>query len=117
MNYWICWYKIKKWTISGLVLWVNSSLKSRKGITLNNHIYYQGFVWQTIKLFTLKNTDSLFIGRSWAIEPSKNLRFISVYGLRLPYESLQYKSVAPYIKGIEQLAEQALHIITLGDVR
>lgn len=77
----------------------------------------QGFVCETMKLLTLKKMDSLFIGKSLPIEPSKNFLFIRVYGLIYPLESLQKRSLGPKTNGIEQLAAQALQIITLGAVK
>ncbi len=61
--------------------------------------------------------DNLFIGKSCPIDPSKNCLFIKVYFYNFPSCALQYKSVAPYTKGMAQLAADALHINTFGAVR
>ena len=59
-------------------------------------MYYQGLTWETIKLVTLKNSETLFIGRSQSIEPSTNdPEPIDIQGTIFPFSSLHNNLLDP----------------------
>lgn len=74
--------------------------------------------WDTIKLFTLNSSLSLYIGRSLTTDPSMYLWFeVGRRGTIYPDSYLHINSTGANTLGIAHEAETPLQISTLGEVK